>query len=415
MDKRAREQYMKTLREEYLSSNKENKGRILDEYCKNTGQERKYVIKKFRYKVKLKEVRKNRKTYYGGDVIAVLVKIWEIFDYPCGQRLITNIREEVDKLRHLGEIVCSDEVIMKLKKITSSTIDLKLEHEKHVILEKNKYKKNRNPLLCQMVPIKIASELDRNKPGVIGLDCVEHCGSNTSGEYVLTLATTDIFSGWWEGEVVMGKGQERALTAINEVHSRYPCNWKEVHPDNGGNILNYHVYNWAEEKGIEYSRSRPYKKNDNCFIEQKNSTHVRKVVGYLRYDTKEEMEIMRDLYRNELRLFKNFFQPTIKLIQKIRINGKIHKKYDTAKTPYKRIMESSEVCDEKKVELKRIYDSLNPAELKRKIDKKLLNLYKVHQKKNGLSVDENQINNKRILPSMVSFYPRQTKEVRCLN
>ncbi len=415
MDKRAREQYMKTLREEYLSNNKENKGRILDEYCKNTGQERKYVIKKFRYKVRLKEVRKKRKTYYGGDVIAVLVKIWKIFDYPCGQRLITNIREEVDRLRSLGEIVCSDEVIMKLKKITSSTIDLRLEHEKHVILEKNKYEKNRNPLLCQIVPIKTANELDRSKPRVIGLDCVEHCGSNTSGEYILTLATTDIFSGWWEGEVVMGKGQERALTAINEVHSRYPGNWKEVHPDNGGNILNYHIYTWAEEKGIEYSRSRPYKKNDNCFIEQKNSTHVRKVVGYLRYDTKEEMEIMRDLYRNELRLFKNFFQPTVKLIQKIRIKGKIHKKYDTAKTPYKRIMESSEVSDEKKIELKTIYDLLNPAELKRKIDQKLLNLYKVHQKKNGLSVDENQINNKRILPSMVSFYPRQIKKVRCLN
>lgn len=133
MNKDAREQYMKTLREEYLNSDSRNKGRILDEYCKNTGQERKYVIKRFRYKVKLKEVRKNRKTYYGGDVIAILVKIWEIFDFPCGQRLITNIKEEVDKLRALGEIVCSDEAIIKLKKITSSTIDLKLEHEKHVI------------------------------------------------------------------------------------------------------------------------------------------------------------------------------------------------------------------------------------------------------------------------------------------
>jgi hypothetical protein len=266
-----------------------------------------------------------------------------------------------------------------------------------------------------MVPVKIASELDRSRPGVIGLDCVEHCGSNASGEYILTLATTDIFSGWWEGEVVMGKGQERALIAINEVYGRYPCNWREVHPDNGGNILNHHVYNWTEEKGIGYSRSRPYKKNDNCFIEQKNSTHVRKVVGYLRYDTKEEMEIMRDLYRNELRLFKNFFQSTIKLNQKIRIKGKIHKKYDTAKTPYKRMMESSEVSDEKKIELKAIYDSLNPAELKRRIDKKLWTLYKAHQKKNGLPVEEARINNKKLVPSMVSFYPRQIKRVGCHN
>jgi hypothetical protein len=417
MNKEAKQQYMQTLRERYLKGSKKEKTEILDEYCRNTGEERKYSIKKFRYKIKLKkkEERKPRKEYYDSVVRAVLAKIWEIFDYPCGQRLETILKEEVDRLRILKEISCSDETASKLKNISSASIDRKLEHEKHVLWQKRKYKKNQNPLLCQMVPIKTSDEMDRTKPGAIQIDCVEHCGSSASGNYVISLTTTDIFSGWWEGEGVMGKGQERALIGLENANERYPFPWLEVHPDNGGNILNYHVYAWTEIKGINYSHSRPYKKNDNCFIEQKNSTHVRKVVGYLRYDTEEEFNIINDLYRNELRLYKNFFQPTIKLIQKIRIKGKIHKKYDKAKTPYFRLMNSLHVKEEKKQELKAIYDSLNPAELKRKIDAKLWKLYKAHQKKKSLPVESSSITRKKLMPSMVSFYTAPSNQLRCHN
>lgn len=151
------------------------------------------------------------------------------------------------------------------------------------------------------------------------------------------------------------------------------------------------------------------------FIEQKNSTHVRKIVGYLRYDTEEEFNIINDLYRNELRLYKNFFQPTIKLVQKIRIKGKIHKKYDKAKTPYQRVMESSHVSLEKKQELKEIYDSLNPAELKRGIDAKLWKLYKAYKKKQSLPVETSPIIRKKLSPSMVSFYTAPSNQLQCHN
>ena len=408
---------MQTLREKYLKGSKKEKTEILDEYCRNTGEERKYSIKKFRYKVKLKkkEERKKRKEHYDGQVRAVLAKIWEIFDYPCGQRLESILKEETDRLRILKEIVCSDEVSLKLKNISSASIDRKLEHEKCVLWQKRKYKKSQNPLLCQMVPVKTSAEIDRTIPGSISIDCVEHCGASASGEYVNTLATTDPFSGWWEGEGVMGKGQERALIGLENTNQRYPFPWLEIHPDNGGNILNYHIFAWTEIKGINYSRSRPYKKNDNCFIEQKNSTHVRKVVGYLRYDTEEELGIINDLYRNELRLYKNFLQPTIKLVQKIRIKGKIHKKYDKAKTPYQRIMESAYVSPEKKQELKAVYDSLNPALLKRKIDQKLKLLYKAYQKKKSLPVETNSIIRKKLSPSMVSFCTQPSRQLRCHN
>mgnify|MGYP001562759313 CR=1 FL=1 len=390
MDFKARNQYMEKLRIKYFSVGKKEKTKILDEYCENTGQERKYVIKKFWYKAKLKltnSVRKPRKEYYDGLVKSVLVQLWAIFDYPCGQRLEPMLKDETKKLRALGEIECSDEVIQKLLEITPSTIDLKLAHEKEVLTNKRKYASKKKNLVASKVPTKTSAEQDRLTPGQEQIDCVEHCGTSASGDYVNTLSAVDIFSGWWEAEAVMGKGQERALLATDAARKRSPFEWKEMHPDNGGNILNIHVYNYAQENGIAMSRSRPYKKNDNCFVEQKNSTHVRQVVGYLRYDTKEEQEIMSDLYRNELRLYKNFFQPVMKLSSKERIKGKIHKKQGAAMTPYKRLMTSSAVPETAKIQLQKLYDSLNPAQLKRSIDAKLALLYKAHQKKNGLPVE----------------------------
>lgn len=384
MDIKAKQQYMDTLRKRYLKGNKKEKGEILDEYCRNTGQERKYVIKKFRYKVMLKETRKKRKEYYDGFFKTALVVMWKIFDYPCGQRLQSLLEDETEKMRNLGELVCSESVAEKLRKITSSTIDKKLEHEKSVLREKRKYQPTHTFPLKNEVPTKTSAELDRENPGVEQIDFVEHCGANASGEYVNTLSIVDIFSGWWEGDAVMGKGQERALKAIDKARIRSPFIWREMHPDNGSNIMNYHIYKYGLEKKIDLSRSRPYKKNDNCFVEQKNSTHVRKEVGYLRYDTETEQEILVDLYHHELRLFKNFFQPVIKLVSKIRIKGKIKKKYDTPKTPYKRLMESFKVSQEKKEELKTLYESLNPAELKRMIEKKLCILQKAHDNKKRL-------------------------------
>ena len=208
----------------------------------------------------------------------------------------------------------------------------------------------------------------------------------------------------------MGKGQERALTSLDLARMRSPFTWKELHPDNGGNILNIHVYRYAHEHGMEMSRSRPYKKNDKCFVEQKNSTHVRQVMGYLRYDTSEEQGIMNDLYLNELRMFKNFFQPVMKLASKTRIGAKIHKIQGKVMTPYRRLMESHVLSADEKLALTKTYESLNPAQLKRTINAKLILLYKAHQKKNGLPVDASQ-DTKRLSTSMVPKYIIQQETV----
>jgi len=408
MNIEARKQYMETLRERYLKAGKEEKGGILDEYCRNTGQERKYVIKKFRYKVKLKETRKPKKEYYDGYVKAALVQIWKIFDCPCGQRLKPLLEPETDRLRNFGELKCSDEVAEKLKKMGSATIDRKLKHEKEVLLLDRKYKK-KNPLLSHQIPIKVSADFDRAAVGHTQVDLVEHCGVSAAGEYVNSMAFVDVCSGWWEGEAVMGKGQERAFASLKNARSRLPFRLLGIHPDNQNNLINEHVYEYAQKQGIELTRSRPYKKNDNCFVEQKNWTHVRKFVGYLRYDTEEELETLNSLYRNELRLYKNFFQPVIKLKNKTRIKGKIHKKYDEAKTPCQRLMESGQIDVQTKQELKRIYERLNPAELKRNIDKKLSLLYKIYKTKSGRQMVEPAA--KKLTPSMVSFYMMQPKMV----
>lgn len=418
MDITSRNQYMKTIREQYLQTkSRKEKTFLLDEYCKNTGQERKYAIKKLHYKAGLKRegyTRKQRKEYYDSTVKSVLADLWKIFDYPCGQRLEPLLKEEAERLRKMGEIICSDETLKKIQKITPSTIDLKLSHEKEVMMNKRKYSSKRNFLIASKVPTKTSAEQDRETPGTEQIDCVEHCGTNAAGDYVNSLSIVDIFCGWWEGDAVMGKGQERALAAIKGLHKLSPIDWKEIHPDNGGNILNIHVYKYAMDEGIDMSRSRPYKKNDNCFVEQKNSTHVRQVVGYLRYDTEEERAIMSDLYRNELRLFKNFFQPVMKLKEKVRIGGKIHKKQGEAMTPYKRLTQSGVLSKKEQVALTKIYESLNPADLKRKIDAKLVILNKAYQKKNGLPVEASRNIKKVKIPS-VSKYIIQPQAVRCLN
>jgi len=186
----------------------------------------------------------------------------------------------------------------------------------------------------------------------------------------------------------MGKGQENALAGIKAVRNKFPFPWLEIHSDNGTEFINAHLFRYAGSEELEFSRSRPYKKNDNCLVEQKNWTHVKKFVGYVRYDTIEEQDILNDLYRNELRLFKNFFQPVIKLVSKERIGGKIRRKYDSPRTPYHRLMESEKITEQTKRQLKAIYESLNPAQLKRNIDQKLDLLFKAYQGKNKtLKVD----------------------------
>jgi len=400
MNMSARNQYLKVLQERYFrAKSRKEKSSILDEYCKNTGQNRKYIIRRIGSSLPSHPIKRKRKCIYTGYVKVALAKVWAIFDYPCGQRLAPLLKTEVDRLRNQDELFVSEEVAEKLKRIAPATIDRKLKHQREVLHLKRKYTRKRNPLIYQKIPVK-AGGWDRSLPGQVQVDLVEHCGSSASGFFINSVCSCDVAFGWWEAEAILGKGQERTFNALSLMRERTPFTWEQLHSDNDGAFINWHLLRYCEREKIYFSRSRPYKKNDNCFVEQKNSTHIRNVIGHLRYDTEKELVIINSLYRNELRLYKNFFQPVMKLKEKIRIKGKIHRKYDTPKTPYQRLMESEHIPQITKNKLRALYLSLNPAQLKRDIDEKLNKLYKIYQKKNNVEEIEPC---KRQRPLIVTF------------
>jgi len=409
MDMHSRKEYLKRLQQRYFQcQSKKEKTSILNEYCKNTHQNRKYVISRINSSLssRPKEKRK-RKRIYDGYVKAALAELWDIFDEPCGQRLAPLLKTEVDRLRQLEEIFISNEVRDKLKRISPRTIDRSLRRQKETLYLNRKYRQKRNPLIYQRIPVK-AGGWDRSLPGQLQVDLVEHCGQSASGLFGNTVSVADVAFGWWEGEGVLGKGQEASFDALERIRKRSPFSWVHVHPDNDKSFINWHLLEYCETEGIEFSRSRFYKKNDNNFVEQKNSTHVRAVIGHLRYDTEKELEVINSLYRGELRLYKNFFQPVMKLKEKIRDKGKVHRKYDTPKTPYQRIMESEKTPEETKKELKELYQRLNPAELKRKIDEKIHLLFKTYEEKNR---GRQALPSKKQTPRRVRFYMTQQQSI----
>ncbi len=409
MDMHSRKEYLKRLQQRYFQcQSKKEKTSILDEYCKNTHQNRKYVISRINssFSSRPKEKRK-RKRIYDGYLKAALTKIWDIFDEPCGQRLAPLLKTEVDRLRQLEEIFICNEVAGKLKRISPRTIDRALRRQKEALHLNRKYRQKRNPLIYQKIPVK-AGGWDRSVPGQLQVDLVEHCGQSASGLFGNTVSVAEVAFGWWEGEAVLGKGQEASFDALKRIRERSPFNWVHVHPDNDKSFINWHLFRYCKTERIEFSRSRPYQNNDNNFVEQKNSTHVRAVIGHLRYDTEKELEVINSLYRGELRLYKNFFQPVMKLKEKIRDKGKVHRKYDTPKTPYQRIMESEKIPEENKKELRELYQRLNPAELKRKIDEKIHLLFKTYEEKNR---GRQALPSKKQTPRRVRFYMTQQQPI----
>lgn len=184
--------------------------------------------------------------------------------------------------------------------------------------------------------------------------------------YIHTVSVVDIATNWWEGQAIAVRSQHATKEALGGIRGRFPFRIRELHPDNDSALVNDLLWDWCRQEGILLSRSRPYRKNDNAWVEQKNWTHVRKVVGYGRYDNTTELRLLNEIY-GVLRLYKNFFLPTIKLISKTRVDGHIKRIYDQARTPLQRVLESHQVSRKTKQELRRTYEALNPAELKRRL------------------------------------------------
>lgn len=375
MTKPTKEELLKITKARYLKAEAEEKTAILNEFCRNTGYNRKYVITLLQagHQQNLRAHRKKRKNIYGTGVLAVVIKIWELLEYPCGQRLspaLLPTAEALERCRELPPIASA--LKLQLQTISPKTLDRRLKRERIIRrLKKNRGTTRHGSLLKSSVPIRLTN-WDTRDIGFMEMDTVAHNGGDPSGEFIYSLDMVEIATGWSEQIAVLGKGERGIVAAVNEIQSSLPFSLQGLDSDSGGEFVNWHMVKWCQEQGLFFTRSRPDRKNDNAYVEQKNYTHVRKWLGYRRYDTKPQLKLINDLYRNELRLFNNFFRPVMKIRSKEKINNSVcKKKYDTALTPYHRLLHSNKISGQVKAKIQQLYLSLNPMELKRVIESKL--------------------------------------------
>ena len=374
----SRREYLKQQKARYLKASKPEKSIMLSEFCQNTGYNKKYAIRILAAGHSYKCKCLNRKIHYTytKEDIYYLKQIWEVMDYSCGQRLAPQLPEVIAKLIQFKELKIPSAAAEKLKHVSSSTIDERLKNYRSELRRTINSTTKPGSLIKKQIPIRTSS-WDERRIGCCELDTVAHCGDNAAGEFIVSLDLTDILTGWTETEAVMGKAQSRIMAGLENIKNRLPFPLLAIDPDNGSEFINWQLWQYCMDRSIEFTRGRPYVKNDNAHIEQKNWTHVRKVFGYGRRETEAELEIMNDLYRHEIRLYKNFFMASVKLIEKKRTgqNGeKIKRIYDQAKTPYQRVLECGQVSEEVKLKSKEQYATLNPAELRRNIQAKLKKL-----------------------------------------
>lgn len=382
----SRIEYLKKVKPRYLKANKAEKGDILDEFCRNTGYARKYAVRRLAAQNAIappKVISSKRKCHYSNNDIYWLSQIWEILDYPCGQRLEPVLPEMIDRLVAFNELSIPEETTRKLKAIRSDTIDRRLKPYKAKLKRKINSTTKPGSLIKKQIPIKTVS-WDETRIGCSELDLVAHCGDSAQGEFINSLTLTDILTGWTENAAFLGKAQKRIMAGLDNIQGRLPFRLIAIDPDNGSEFINWQLFRYCMEREVEFTRGRPYQKNDNAHVEQKNWTHVRKVFGYKRRETEYELNIMNSLYEKELRQYKNFFMPNVKLIEKKRSgrhSEKIKKVYDKARTPYQRVLDCDQVDRETKEKLRAEYMSLNPAELRRSIIAQIdkLNNLKINQ------------------------------------
>lgn len=382
-----RQAVTKEVAKRYRRAGKKEKAMMLDEFTATTAYNRSYGarilrdkgLERRRYPTK----KRIRPRIYDEAVQAALTKVWAILDMPCGKRLVAVIEETIEKLKQFAEIKLDEPTEAKLLKISAPTIDRLLEKERRKVQLKGRSGTKPGSLLKHQIPIRTFADWDEGRPGFVEIDLVGHDGGSTHGDYCQTLDATDVCSGWTETRAVKNKAQVWVFEALETIIGTLPFPILGIDSDNGSEFINAHLVRYCEANKITFTRSRPSRKNDNCYVEQKNYSVVRKTVGYMRHDTESELLVLNELY-DHLRLYTNFFLPNMKLVEKVRIGSKVRKRYDKPRTPFRRLLESPEIDQEAKDDLLVAYKALNPAELKRRIIKLQTRLFKLHINKRDM-------------------------------
>ena len=375
-------EYTEVIRRRYREESRREKGVILDEFMEVTKYHRKAVIRLLGRDTGPPGRRRGRPRVYGGEVVEALRTAWEAADHICGKRMKPFLPDLVEVLRRHGDLRMSEEVAEQLGEISAATIDR--------LLRPYKGRRTRRPLsttrpgslLKRAIPIRTFGDWDEGEPGFMEVDLVAHCGESTEGFYLNTLCGVDICTGWVECEGIWGKGQHRVRAGVHQMRKRLPFRLLGLDSDNGSEFINHRLYEYCQEEGITFTRSRPYKKNDNAHVEQKNWSVVRRVVGYDRYTSKAALEQLRRLY-DHLRLYVNYFQPMMRLKDKTRDGAKVRKVYDEARTPYQRLVQSGVLSSEQNEALQRQYRSLSPVKLLERINRELEKLWSMAEHPEG--------------------------------
>jgi hypothetical protein len=379
MSQKSKYELLEVVRPRYLKANKAEKQKILDEFTSATGYHRKYAIRVLKNQMQvqnhLKRKTKTYKTIYRGEVVEVLEQVWETYGRICSKRLQPFLPEAIKVLERCQEIEITKDTKELLLQISSASIDRCL---RPVRIKSPHGLSTTKPgsLLKNLIPVRTFTEWDEEQPGFMEIDLVAHCGNTTEGQYLNTLTCTDISTGWTDVTGLLYRSQETVSKAIQRMRQRLPFALLGIDSDNGSEFINDLLYHYCLDEKITFTRSRPYKKNDQAHVEQKNWSVVRHTVGYDRWETEHELALLESIY-DDLRIYINFFQPSFKLIAKERIGNRTIKRYDAAKTPYQRVLDCQDISLEAKARLMNLYLQLNPAELRRRIDQKTAKLWKI--------------------------------------
>jgi len=354
----------------YREAGRAEKGRLLDEVCRVTGYHRKYAVRCLNGPPPESRPRRRRLRVpsYGKAVDHALRTVWEAANYPWSVRLKALLPQWLPWLKKRLSI--SPRLEGQLLRISARQIDRRLKPYK-VRAKRRLYGRTKpGTLLKHQIPIK-AERWEVNEPGFTEIDLVSHSGDRADGEFAYSLTLTDIHTAWTETQAVLGKSQAFVVDALEQIRKRLPFELRAIDSDNGSEFINHHLRGYCETLEIQFTRGRPYKKDDNAHVEQKNWTHVRRLVGYLRYDSPKAVAAMNELYRGELRSFQNLYMPSVKLLSKTRVGSRLRRRYDQPRTPLDRLIACRGARSPRVATLKALRDRVNPFRLADTLDRRL--------------------------------------------
>jgi len=334
MSPKARREYVADMRSRYAAATLVERRALLDEVVAMTGYHRKYAISLLGGPPR-RHHRRRRVKRYGPTVLAALTAIWQAANYPWSTRLKAMLPLWLPWLEKRMQI--DSQTREHLHRISARSIDRLLAPKRAQVQRRRNSLTRSAGWLVHQIPIR-AERWDVSVPGWLEIDLVAHCGNSLGGEFIYSLNATDIATGWTETRAVMGKGQAGVIAALDDIRRGLPFPLLGIDSDSGSEFINMQFVRWCQLQKLHFTRSRPYKKNDNAHIEQKNYTNVRKIFGWLRFDSLAALEAMNALYKTELRIWMNYFQPSVKLVRKERIGSRVHKSYDAPLTPYQRLL-----------------------------------------------------------------------------